>query len=605
MSERRAHYVRPTTQNRQPRRHIFFDTEAQVTYEPDAGIQTQTWLCGVASFVDSERGDGIRAEHEYAAAGDLWQAVSRFARRDGRTVLWAHNVAYDLRIANALKYLPELGWSLQAIVLDGRSCWARFSQGKASLVCADLTSWLAVPLARVGAMVGVDQEQRPADPTDLRAQFKRCAQDVRILETVVMSILEWLEANDLGNFQLTGAAQAWSTFRHRFMTHRLLVHTDRLALDMERRAIWAGRTECWRHGTYDGPTFEFDMSRAYATIARDCTLPAHRLGTIPRMSEENLNDWITDRCLLSKCIVTTDVPVVPTEHDGRILWPTGRFRTVLWDHEIQAARARGARVQCFTTQVYTREPMLKAWGTWVLDGCDDERSPWAPLQQALLKHWSRALIGRFALRYREWSPMGTSDTPDLYLSELAGRGEGAEARMLQVGYELLELGELSESENSMPSVTGYVTSLCRVRLLALMERAGLDDVYYVDTDSIITNAAGAVRLRHAIAEDGAYGLVEKRAIHRLELNGPRQLAVNGNPRTAGIPRSAKRVTHDTYHGETWQGLGEALATGQTGRVLVYEREFHVRGYDRRRRWLKDGRTEPYRLTGKLDALTVA
>lgn len=201
--------------------------------------------------------------------------------------------------------------------------------------------------------------------------------------------------------------------------------------------------------------------------------------------------------------------------------------------------------------------------------------------------------------------MGTSDTPDLYLSELAGRGEGAEARMLQVGYELLELGELSESENSMPSVTGYVTSVCRTRLLDLMECAGIDHVYYVDTDSIITDSEGARRLRERMALDGGYGLVEKRTIHRLELNGPRQLAVNGNPRAAGIPRSAKRVTHDTYHGETWQGLGEALATGQTGRVLVYEREFHVRGYDRRRRWGADGRTEPYRLTGKLDALTVA
>lgn len=590
------HYLRTNLQTRLPRRHVFFDTEATVTYS--GGVQLQEWRCGVARFrdADTRRPEPRTYETDYLSPEDLWRDISDFTRQGCRTILWAHNLAYDLRISRAFVALPALGWSLRAIVLDGMACWARFQRGKASLVCTDLSSWVPVPLARISSDVNIPRYPLPTDASDLAGLLKRCRGDVAVLACAVLEILDWIEREDLGNWQITGSAQAWSCFRHRFLKDKLLVHNDARVRDTERRAIWAGRTETWRHGVYNGGGFaEFDLETAYARIARDCSLPLQYVGVVPRVSQRHFEEWRQSRCLLSECTVTTDTPVVPTQHDGRIVWPVGTFRTVLWDTEAGAAIQRGAKVRFYRTAVYTRAPVLREWATWILASLAPDNLELSQLQRRVLKVWSRSLIGRFSLRYRSWSPMGESTESDLYLSKLTGKREAKAAAIMQVGRDLLELGALEDHENALPQITGYITAECRVRMLDLIDTAGEQNVYYMDTDSLIVNGAGARRLRLRIARDGAYGLREKAAISRLELSGPRNLTVDEQPRIAGVPRRAERLSQDHYFGSVWQGLSEALATGTPDRVVIHERAFHITATDHRREWIDSGRTRPYRL----------
>lgn len=590
------HYLRTNLQTRLPRRHVFFDTEATVTYS--GGVQLQEWRCGVARFrdADTRRPKPRTYETDYLSPEDLWRDISDFTRQGCRTILWAHNLAYDLRISRAFVVLPALGWSLRAIVLDGMACWARFQRGKASLVCTDLSSWVPVPLARISSDVNIPRYPLPTDASDLAGLLKRCRGDVAVLACAVLEILDWIEREDLGNWQITGSAQAWSCFRHRFLTHNLLVHNDARVRETERRAIWAGRTETWRHGKYNGGGFaEFDLETAYARIAKEVTLPVQYVGSLARMARRDFDEWRRTRCLLSECIVTTDRPVVPAAHDDRIVWPVGNFRTVLWDNEAASAIRAGAKVRFYRTAVYTRAPLLHEWATWILDALSKPSGEVSRLQRRVLKAWSRSLIGRFSLRYRSWAPMGTSSTADLFLSKLVGKRETTAAAIMQVGRDLLELGALEDHENALPQITGYITAECRVRMLDLIDTAGEQNVYYMDTDSLIVNGAGARRLRLRIARDGAYGLREKAAISRLELSGPRNLTVDEQPRIAGVPRRAERLSQDHYFGSVWQGLGEALATGTPDRVVIHERAFHITATDHRREWIDNGRTRPYRL----------
>src|SRR6266498_5918234 len=218
------HYLRTNAHTKLPRRHVFFDTEAQISY--DAGVQVQTWQCGAAEFhnLDTRKRTPVVTRHDYLTPQEFWDDVSGFCRPGTRTILWAHNLAYDLRTSAAFKHLPERDFRLRAVTLDGLSTWARFTRDKASLICADLTSWIAQPLARIAADLGMVPEPLPLDLTDVPAMLKRCRQDAAILAAAVREILRWLEADDLGNWQITGSAQALSCFRHKHLTHKLLVH---------------------------------------------------------------------------------------------------------------------------------------------------------------------------------------------------------------------------------------------------------------------------------------------------------------------------------------------------------------------------------------------
>lgn len=610
-----THYLRLNHQNRQPRRHVFIDTEARIEYDPETQQQEQTWRLGVARYVDNDprRRSPKVTDAEYESASALWHDVSAHTRSGTRTILWAHNLAYDLRISGAMSELPALGWRLQAIVLDGFSCWARFAQSDRSLVCADFTSWANVSIETIGGWLGMEKPQLEDNEAAL---FERCRQDVNILHAAVSHTLRWVETEELGNLQLTGAGQAWNAYRHRFMSERLLVHDDVKARSMERRAIWAGRTETFRHGIVTDPSFEWDLPRAYATVARDCLLPTVWLGSLPRLSVERFRKIHADsqRLSISECFIKTSHPIVATSHDDRILWPIGKFRSTLWDCEIHALLERGASVRLYRTQVYTATPCLRDWATWILarlapndNGEPVNEIPEGPapggssgtlLENHILKAWSRSLIGRFALQYRSWEPFATADDTDLFLSDLAGTGPGRtkNAQLMQVGHDVFTLGEMTESENSLPQITGYITAMCRVRLLSLIESAGWENVLYVDTDSLIVNALGNRRLQTRTAgTDTGFGLVFKRRIETLDLRGPRQLLADNDRRFSGIPKRGEQTGPDQVAGEVWEGIGEALRNGRPDRVIVQYRTFNLTGQDRRREWLPDGSTRPIEL----------
>lgn len=587
----KVHYVRGSGNSNQTRRHVFFDTEATTHYAN--GIQTQRWQLGCARYLDtdSRRSEPVMFDEDYVDPQELWRVVGEFTRPKTRTIVWAHNLAYDLRISRALEILPRMGWTLTAINLDGVSAWAKWTFDSRTLVMADFTSWVSVPLSRIGGWLNIEQEPLPLKPDDIPGMFKRCRQDVVILQSAVSQTLKWLEDNDLGPLQITGAGQSWAAFRRRFMTHKILVHDDQVARAAERRSIWTGRTETWRHGKYDTfPTWEFDLARAYATIARDTELPTVHVGSLPHMSVDNFRKWSASRRILSEVTVTTSQPLVPTSHDDRILFPVGTFRTTLWDCEIHLLLAHGAAVHLGISFVYTREPCLSAWASWVLSAIDPENPTVGPLQARILKQWSRALVGRFALQYRSWEDAGTSDVPELLLTRVVGPGEVKGAQLFHVGHAIKELGGMAETENALPQLTGYITSMCRVRLWELMEVAGLENVFYTDTDSLIVNAEGRENLLARIALDGAYGLTEKQRIRHLELQGPRALTVDGVRRHSGVPRRARPTGSDEVVGEVWEGLGEALRHGRPDVVKVTERHFKIAGGDRRREWLPDGRT---------------
>lgn len=595
-----VHYLRSNKTSGQSRRHIIFDTESTAEY--DGHSETQSWLCGSARYLDRDtRLKEPRVTNtDYQDAHSLWLDVSDFTRPNARTLIWAHNLSYDLRIARALHILPELGWTLGAINLDGTSTWAKWTRDDHTLVMADFTSWATVPLARIGRWLKIEQKPRPENQDDIEGALERCRGDVEILSAAVVNVLEWLDKNDLGNLQITGSGQAMTAFRHRFMTHKILVHDDKAARRAERRALWAGRTEAWKHGSYTTTrTYEYDLPRAYATCARDLEVPTVYVGSVSNASVAQFRKWRKSRRLLCNCAIETQHPIVPTSNDDRIVWPVGKFDSWLWDCEVQALLDAGAKVTIGTTYVYTSEPCLHEWASWILANLDYVNGPHDQLQTRILKQWSRGLIGRFAMQYRSWQEFGTSPDSDLYISRMIHADTPGSTRLLQVGHSLFEQGPMQEGENPIPSITGYITAMCRVRLWDLMNAAGLETLYYVDTDSLIVDGRGRNRLEQRIEHDGAYGLIPKATINRLELHGPRQLVVDGERRYAGVPMRARPTGGEVVVGEVWEGLGEALRRRHGAAVIVHERAFNLQGQDRRRVWQADGSTTAVRLDHEL------
>lgn len=586
-----AHYIAGNALCRQPKCWVYLDTEAHSAW--DGPVQVQTWRLAVTAH-DHRRGsyDDWR-EPEWAVhrdPGGLWEWIDARARVGERMVVVAHNLAYDLRIADVFSHLPKRGWSVDRIRLDSEQTQVRWRNGKRTILMVDSSSWWPVALDAIADDLGLDKPALPDETADDAAWVARCTADVNVLRHAWRRLLDWLHDDDIGNWQPTGAGQAWSAWRHRFMTERVLVGDDEHQRATERRAVWCGRAEAWRHGRHTaGPYTEWDLESAYLTVMRDCGVPVRPIAPCPEFDVPTVEHFMGVANVLATVEVTTDVPLLPAEGPHGIYWPVGTFQTTVWDPELRVLFASDAKVRIVDAMVYRRRPALREFALWLFPMLTEEFAQRDPIVHRTAKHWSRALAGRFGVRYSEWERFGPTIRPQVGLQYVSDRMDGTLWRMLSVGDVCMRESEKLEGENAVPAILGLIMSEIRARLWHVMTAAGTDNVLHCDTDGVLVTPAGNERLEAA----GIEGLRVKRQYARAEVFAPRQVALDGLLRAPGIPRRARRVDTKTWDGEVWSRLGSSLRDGTADSVRVQRRQVRLTGKDHRRRHGRNGHTFAY------------
>lgn len=588
-----AHWIAPNERSIIPRNYVTLDTESMRVTKGRS--ETQSFRCASLAWDRQSQRTKQWMPTEWMDFDNpiaLWSAIDGFVRTGERMVIVSHNAGYDLRISDALVQLERLGWDLEILTLAAKQTWAAWRRGKQRIVWVDSLSWLPHSLQKIGDVVGITKRPLPDDADSISVWFDRCRDDVAILRAAWLRIVQWLIDSDHGNWRPTGAGQCWQSFRHNHLTHRILVHDDVDARIAERRAAWTGRAEAWQHGKLNrGPYTEFDMSAAYARIAQTHNVPIKLLGeTSYPFKQVHGNDG-SKYAYLSQCTVTTDVPTVPTAHDGKIIWPVGTFTTTLWDNELSLAIDNGATVTVQRQWAYRTAPALKHWADSVLSIIDARKGSVDPVIRMVAKHWSRALIGRFGSRYSKWDYFGEALSNDVSLGWSRGiDGDGAR-RMLHVGDRILIQSDVVEGRDAAPQVMSWIMAQCRVDLWRLMHAAGIENVIYVDTDSVIVGPNAMVRMENL---RGTH-LVRKAHWRRIEVIGTRRIILDGDLRAAGVAKGAVRTGDRTWQAEQWSGVVGSLTDGASSSVRITDRTVRLKAQDVRRSLLPGGLTAPVRI----------
>lgn len=601
---RRTHWVKKNHQNRIPKRWVAFDTEA-IKSTTD-GVEVQTWKMGAAIRwrQDLKTGDHVEKQ-SFTTPLEMWQWIAGHCRPEQRTVVFAHNLGYDVRIADVLGILPKLGFRLEWCNLDSSVSSMTWRSERGTLVFADTFTWLPMQLEEIAPLVGLKKLHMPVDSWSEAAWTRYCMRDAEIVYRAVSELVNYISDEDLGNWQPTGAGMAYATWRHRYMTHNVLVHDDPDAIEAEREAMHTGRAEAWRHGELTGDTWtEVDLRNAYIRIASECSLPCklkYHNGAITLSQYTHLALRFR---VLAKCYVATSLPVVPCKKGGRTLWPVGTFTTWLWDVEIDELIKEGQDVRISEVYVYTRGPLLADWAKWVLGVAYSEDAGIPPVVRKWVKHCGRALIGRIALRIPNWELFGENPVGEAGVSHMVDTGSGHVSRMMHVGNQTFVETDRTEGRDSLPQITGWIMAECRMRLWRAMRDAGLNDVAHVDTDSLIVSADGLRCLRRAMGDAFDDMWQVKGAWHHMHIYGPRNYRAAGMRKTSGVPRKAIEVEPNVFTGEKWSGIATDLQSGHSDRVTVSPGAWKVKSTDPRR-WNASGASTYTRSVQLADGASVA
>lgn len=482
--------------------------------------------------------------------GSIWSALTGWCTSRGRVVVVAA-AGLDAVIALGLPAdaAAACGWERTLTVLTDPPlicCWRR---GPARI---DLVTFETL-VPTHGAL--------PAAADDA----------IWIMRDRIMWLWWWIGREGLGRRMLSIGGQAIEAYRAGHVTELLWASGSSAHLDLARRAFVGGRAEVFQPGRRPGPRWLLDMSGAYRAIMGECDLPTRAVSYLTRPNLDVLRTAVDRDCVIAAVEVDDAAGWWPRE--GR---PVDRYRAGLHDAvlctpELRDALSRGAVASCSVLATWSRGRPLRRWAERMRqrrEGLTDWDPRWAT---AYLKALTNAAYGRLGQQRREWAEWDTTPSGDLRTWAEWEADEQRWVRYRQIGFVVERESQPDHHPWSSTAVSAHIASECRVRLRRLVERAGADEVDYVDTDGAIVTEEGWISL----AESGLWDALCLRvdAQGACTIRGVRDFDCGMVTRRAGLPVDRVPVTTDRgvtfrvrYRVEGYAAAGDA-ARRSTGRYL--------------------------------------
>lgn len=390
----------------------------------------------------------------------------------------------------------------------------------------------------------------------------------------------WIES-DSGHWSATAAMLSHQTFRRRFYKKDLVEHRESDCAILEREAIYTGRAEVFFFGKVDsglspwadwpaqlkpshkagksGPVYHYDIRSQYPAIMRDCVFPVCLDREFESITLQELSARVKYRCVVARVIINTDTPIYPYRDKGhrmtskervgriiksqedyiraQVIYPIGRFKTSLYGPELGEALSRGHVESVIGGWEYRPGSPFEEYAGWLIDQRIQARKSGDKTAEITIKLLSNAFAGKFAARsggwrtvtdvipecrWGEWHHIDIDDVEPISYRAIAG--------VVQ------RYDKPDDQPKGYPSIFGYLTSYGRIQLWKCIEAAGEDNVIWANTDGLIVDEVGHLKLQSSnlVGNNEAGKLEFKDTIERFAAWGPSHYYADGEWTLAGF-----------------------------------------------------------------------
>lgn len=574
---REAHPLTSTKKSTVPRRMVFFDSEAYTEIEitpeeiqrkidnpQDRVDKAHEPYLLIANFYnrpkDADPKQSYRTYYNEQPGDDFlkrfWDDLDAYCRTNGRTYLFAHNAKYDILVCGGVHYLVKLGYTVTGFsdsnplilkleklierdrkgnlytILDKKSGERVPKPRKKTLIILSSTNYYAQSLASLGKIFKLPKLDFPhgtkvdmLNPEQREKAITYAKRDVEILTAAMISFIDFIEREDLGPFGMTLAGQAFTAYRHRFIEDgTIMIHDNRNALEVERRAYAGGRTEVLKEiGRIRELITVCDINSMYPYVMKEYRYPTRLVSFWKTASLERVLDMIMDDYLICADVrVRTPYPIFH-EKGKRLIFPVGDFETTLTTPELIQAYERGLIVDIKNVCVYEGDNIFEEYVTFFYEKRLAAKEMRDAIHDLLYKFFLNTLYGKFGQTNATWERIEDADPEEIGLYHVWDEKQGRNVFQKVFGGGVFQKNnnpDDQEAFNSFPAVAAHVTGYARMLIWSIIETAGQDNAYYTDTDSIFVNEAGYKLLEAA-------GLIDSKRLGALKMEKVGYLWLNG------------------------------------------------------------------------------
>lgn len=550
----RAHKLRENKKTVFPHNWIFFDTEGKIVETTD-DKEVQEFRFAVAQYWRLDKKRNPQREKVCFTPRELFDFILSCTRPKIRLFVAFHNANYDIPVSGLIQEFLREGWSIQKFLMEDNVRMISFRKDQRTVVLYDTFNVFKTSVEKLGEALGLPKLKVDFARVNEDEFIEYCRRDVEIIASAMMKLRDFLVDNDLGSFGLSAAQIAFKIFRHRFMRHNIYIHELPEATKLERDAYFGGRCECFKLGYVEGPVYTLDVNSMYPYVMRSFDFPVrlthYANREIPLWTIER---FLKDHCVIARVLIRTDKAVFPKKSEkGKLIFPVGTFWTCLCTSSLKYALEHDLVLKVSEAAVYEKAPVFVDYVDFMyrqrLRWKQEGNKPFEMMGKIMLN----SLYGKFGQRKIEQWIEDLNEDEDLptFFVEVDGN---VRIRNYRVGNKLIKVEPTEDKAfNAFVAIAAHVTDYARMRLWELMNKAGMENVYYCDTDSLFVNEEGFKNLSDEI-DGNSLGKLKLEMVHEWVIfRGCKDYLTPSQEKIKGVPKSGVRIKDDVF--EYWQFRG--------------------------------------------------
>jgi len=393
---------------------------------------------------------------------------------------YGHNVQYDLLgiMDNPLTFFDKVLFSKSQFIMGVKKVTE-----KDNVTVVDSGNLFKTSLRNIGQSLGYEKLDTPDDFITGKKRkiteqdYLYCERDCGIVYEVVKNFQKWIFREYGCNLGLTIASTALRAFLTRYGIDHIV---DDKVNDIYRKSYYGGRTEAFILGKTNEALNYYDVNSLYPYVYRNIRFPDPSNARYTS-GRDNLLRLLKDNTIEGVAHVVADCdlmyPILPMRIDGKLMFPKGRVEGWYNFNELRLAAENGyqiveSREICYSVGI---DSPFREYVDRLYELRKHYKETGNRMGNVYCKYLLNSLYGKWG-EVREVSEWGRWDEPV----------EGMFFDEVRDGYGYWKDPGKKEyyTNHTIISYASYITSGARCVLYRWMQRCG--DVYYCDTDSIIT-----------------------------------------------------------------------------------------------------------------------
>jgi len=594
---RKAHILKRNRRSPFPVRMIFFDTETDAVSISEDAVEHKFklgWACYWKRR--KERRKDTEEWHQITDSDLFWEWVNSKVYKNTRLYLVAHNIDFDLGVLQGYETILKMGFKLVKFWERGLARFFKWKDGNRTIIGIDNANIFPGKLENLGKSLNLPKLEIDFDNTSLEALSVYCKRDVEIMMMAWKRWIDFCQSEDLGSFGYTIAGQAFNAFRHKFMKENIYIHNSEKVLELERECYKGGRCEAFFIGAVEGEEFFYlDVNSMYPSVMMKMKYPTKLVHYERNCSVSFLKEKMKQYLACAHVRVKVDVPAFPLRVKEKTFYPVGEFDCFLTTPELIFALYRGKILKVYSLALYEGRDIFSNYVQYFYSHRIEAKKQGDNTQQYFFKLMLNSLYGKFGQKSVGWEKIGECDPSKEGYEKVYDVVTGKRYLIRYHNGIIEQTKDPEESFNSFPAIAAHVTAYARMYLFSLMEKAGLDNVFYTDTDSLITNRVGYDKLQDMVDSKELGKLKLEAETNYLEIYGPKDYTFGDKVKVKGIRASAEKVQPGVYIQEKWCGFSSRVREGKLNTYIVKKQQKTLRRRYTKGKVGRDGRVMPWKL----------